>query len=172
MTVASNDGHSEAPQHNAQPLSRGTAQHGSCAGGSPIPIGDQGGAVCGHSGIAERPSRRTIQPPLRREDAQGKPALMRIARGQRIRASGTAAADDFHRGETIDQQPVEIGSQARIIGKGTRTRDDETEHGKHLQNEQRRGNPPQGGAAPALTVIRHRGARLVKGGACAARLDP
>ena len=83
---------------------------------------------------------------------------MRIAHGQRIRAGDAAAADDLHGRQAARQQPVQIGGKPSIIRKRTRTGNDETEHSKHLQSEQRRENPRWAGAAPALFARLHRGA--------------
>lgn len=70
---------SEAAQDNAQTMRSRTAHHGRSASGAAVPICNQGIAMRSHSRIAERASGSTIQPPLRREDAQCKPTLMRIA---------------------------------------------------------------------------------------------
>lgn len=68
-----------------------------------------------HGRIAERASGSAVQPPLRREDTQSKPALMRIAHSQSISAGGAAAADDLHGRQTARQQPVQIGGKPGII---------------------------------------------------------
>ena len=106
-----------------------------------------------HGRIAEWASGSAVQPPGSREDTKGKPALLRIAHGQSIRAGGAAAADDLHSGQPVDQEPVKIGSHTRIIRERTGTGNDETKHSKHLQNERRRENPRGAGRHPPCLLV-------------------
>lgn len=152
---------SEAAQDNAKPTSRGAAHHGRSASGAPIPISNQRMAILRHLLVAERASGAAERTPGSREHTQSKPTLTRIADSKRIRASGTATANNLDGGQPESKQPIQIGGKPIIIRERTRASNNQTEHTQHHQTRMRSGGKPRarGGRASCLPIQRSEGAR-------------